>query len=138
MSYDLEIRSDDLYSVTSSLRRVTDILSLVPAVRQTSEITFGFEVESLNVYAEIYCEHLDDQGESTDLFAAQPNREGVAINCIRVCIPYAHVHQDKRDELYVLLGGEVAKHLGWKVVDLQTKTEQAATGDIRAVLESLT
>jgi hypothetical protein len=137
MSYDFEIRSDALYSGGSSLRAVTEVLSHIPFVSQTSESTFEFTLESLDIYAEIYCEYMNDQGESTDLSEIEHNPEVILINCVRVCVPYANLHRDKRDELYTSLGGEVAKQLNWKVVDLQINAEQADTGDIRAVLESL-
>lgn len=137
MSYDFEIRGDTLYSVSSTLRTVTDILSRIPYVSQTSETTFEFELESLNIYAEIYCEHIDDQGDSIDHTETEHNLEVSTINCVRVCVPYAHFRRDKRDKLYISLGGEVARQLGWKAVDLQTNAELADTGDIRTVLGSL-
>lgn len=137
MSYDFEIRSDALYLGSSSLRAVTEVLSRIPFVSQTSESTFEFTLDSLDIYAEIYCEYIDDQGESTDLAELEHNPEATLINCVRLCVPYANLHRDKRDELYASLGGEVARQLSWKVVDLQTNAEQADKGDIKAVLESL-
>lgn len=138
MSYDLEVRKDTSYSASSSLATVTNIITGIPHVLQTSEITFEFEVEKLDLFAEIYCEQIDDQGESIDLSMSIQGLKKMKINCIRICVPYANLHRDVRDELYMLLSGEIAKQLGWKVVDLQINRELLLDKELLTALKGLT
>jgi hypothetical protein len=67
MSYDLEIRSDGIYSRMVDRETVRRFLLTHPNIQAFGEEGYSYEDPSLGLYMEIDLELVDEKGESYDL-----------------------------------------------------------------------
>jgi hypothetical protein len=116
VSYDYEIASDRTYTCETDGQALQAFLATLPNVQIVSDGCGAYAVPSLDLFMHLYLEYVQVQGEASDLYHVQFTPR---VNCLRLCIPYAYMHHDERDQHYVVLGRTIAQHLGWRCYDEQ-------------------
>ena len=121
MSYDLLIRKDDMFSASVDAEVILSFFSDMPGINIFSDDFSEFKFLESDLRAEIYLEYVDSSGEVIDWKTSRNLvNSKQTVNAIRVCIPYAHMHNDNRDQVYFLLGKRIAEYLNWQLYDQQT------------------
>jgi hypothetical protein len=109
MSYDLEIRSDDDRSQVIPHAKAAKVIRPLAGVTPNGRRGFLYKDAGKKQHMQI-----DPQ------FIAEGESKNVPeINCIRLHIPYAFMHDNNDDLLYFDLAERIAKGIGWSVYDAQ-------------------
>ena len=116
MSYDLEIRSDEGYSLTVDIDKIRAFILKLDGVTHNNPLSFTYTDSNLALYMEIDLELADDEGDMI-------HNTGKEINCIRLHIPYSFMYGNERDRRYFDVGLSIARYLGWMLLDLQEGLE---------------
>jgi hypothetical protein len=111
MSYDLTIRSDDLYSLLKKHTDIYNLISALPSAHPVSQHQVLLGGPKENICIEVDMEHVNEDG---DLLEMQGDSER---NCVRLHIPAAFFDGKNPDMWEIVFC--IAEHLGWKVYDEQ-------------------
>ncbi len=123
MSYDLEIRSDDKYSEKADIEPLRAFVMKLPGIRLSGGQCCCYEDPQLQLYMEIDLEVVDEKGDRLDFILPEVNLlDKNSVNCIRLHVPYAHMHSDYRDQQYIDVGLKLAHQLHWHLYDCQLNT----------------
>ena len=117
MSYDIEIRRDDHYSIHAEFGPVAAFIAELPHITPNGSIGFLYEVDD-HSYMEIDLELVDAEGDW--LGASSPD----TINCIRAHIPYPYMLPGhNHPSTYFAICTTIARYLQWRAIDLQTNRD---------------
>jgi hypothetical protein len=118
MSYDLVIQSNNFHRLSVDTKALALMISGMDNIVPYSHRFFQFNVPAENLAAELYLEFIDADGIVVEW--SDTDISNVTTNCIRLCIPYANMHDDDRSLQYFNLARTIARQLSWKVYDMQT------------------
>jgi hypothetical protein len=114
MSYDLTIKSDDLYSQSKPLTTLERLIARLPGVKRNGKRGFALD-DRPKRWMEIDLEAVNEEGDNIE----DDGKPHPDVNCIRLHIPYKFLG-DAMDRDYLPTALAIAKHAGWTLYDDQT------------------
>lgn len=121
MSYDLTIKSDELYSQSKPLAALEKLISRLPGVKRNGKRSFVLD-DRPKRWMEIDLEAVNEEGDNIE----DDGKPHLNVNCIRLHIPYKFLG-DAIDRDYLPTAFAIAKHAGWTLYDDQSDAPVQST-----------
>ena len=116
MSYDIRIQSDEAHSTHTDLQSLKAFIRRLPGMTEEYETGFTYG-DGEQYYMEVDLEFADQEDNSNRHIVLE---QGI-VNRVYAHIPAAHLDQDTiAGTPYADVLVQIAQHLGWKALDLQT------------------
>ena len=118
MSYDLMIQSDEACSKQTELQALKAFIRRLPGMREEGKAGFTYgDGERYYMEVDLDFADADQEGNSNRQVLLQ---HGI-VNRINAHIPAAHLDQESVEGTpYAAVLVQIAQHLGWHALDLQT------------------
>ena len=117
MSFDLTVKADDNYSVSTDLHRLGEFLAQLPHVRANGQRGFVLD-DPPSRWMEIDLEVVSPEGD----YDEELSENSLEVNCIRLHIPYGRLGK-KPERDYFPTAWAIAKFLAWRLYDEQSGEE---------------